>query len=144
MAHSHNIALALLALAFEQACGADAAPAPGPLTLPGDPQVCEPGRAVACAGVEGCAGGQVCTGDGAGWGPCVCTSTQPDGGPKPPDAADCQPAPDSLGGCLRSGDPSSLCAKGCTALYTCGARVDPIPAECLHLGGTVGMFCCAH
>jgi hypothetical protein len=37
--------------------------------------VCAAGRSVACVGVGGCNGGQVCASDGASFGPCVCQET---------------------------------------------------------------------
>jgi hypothetical protein len=33
---------------------------------------CVPGASVACVGAAGCTGGQVCTADGEGYGPCMC------------------------------------------------------------------------
>jgi hypothetical protein len=33
---------------------------------------CVPGASAACVGVAGCTGGQVCTADGEGYGPCMC------------------------------------------------------------------------
>jgi hypothetical protein len=36
------------------------------------PKVCTPGASVACVGAGGCAGGQACSADGAGYGACVC------------------------------------------------------------------------
>jgi hypothetical protein len=37
--------------------------------------VCAPGRSVACVGVGGCIGGQVCASDGSSFGPCLCQET---------------------------------------------------------------------
>lgn len=41
--------------------------------------LCVPGQAIACAGSGGCAGGQVCSEDGASYGECVCSAA--DAGP---------------------------------------------------------------
>lgn len=38
----------------------------------GPPRVCVPGRAVACTGSGGCAGGQACVENGTGYSPCDC------------------------------------------------------------------------
>jgi len=36
---------------------------------------CIPGQSIACVGVGGCRGGQQCTTDGSGYGPCQCGSS---------------------------------------------------------------------
>jgi hypothetical protein len=62
-------ARALFALALA-ACGAPA------------PPVCTPGASLACTCVDGRAGAQVCSADGAALGACVCAA--PDAGPARP------------------------------------------------------------
>ena len=37
-------------------------------------RVCTPGQSIACVGVGGCSGGQVCASDGSGYGACQCGS----------------------------------------------------------------------
>jgi hypothetical protein len=62
-------------LALGAGCGSKASSADdGGVDAPGDalPRVCVPGRAVACTGPAGCAGGQVCVANGTGYGPCDC------------------------------------------------------------------------
>jgi hypothetical protein len=63
----------LLALPF--GCGGDGKKA--------NATACEPGRSVACAGAEACAGHQVCRDDGSGFAPCICAGdeTFPSAGP---------------------------------------------------------------
>jgi hypothetical protein len=39
---------------------------------PSLPVQCVPGQSIACHGVAGCLGGQICKADGTGFGPCLC------------------------------------------------------------------------
>lgn len=64
MAHSQVTFLLALTL---PGCGAA-----DDQTGPGLPQVCAPGKSEPCAGPAGCAGGQVCSAEGTGFGACHC------------------------------------------------------------------------
>ena len=79
---------------------------------------CAAGQSIACVGIGGCAGGQVCAADGSGYGACVCGGNQ-DGG--------VDAATDSGGSVGDSGDsgdsgdaarPSTI-GKACSTDATC-------------------------
>lgn len=60
--------------------------------IPASGRVCVPGSTQACVGAGACAGGQVCSSDGSGYGACDCgTSSAPASTPALPPAA--QPTP---------------------------------------------------
>ncbi|HTQ47711.1 MAG TPA: hypothetical protein VMI75_33370, partial [Polyangiaceae bacterium] len=77
------------------ACGSSSVSNGGPADAGSQPdatsQPCMPGRSVACTGVGGCAGGQVCNADGTAFGACDCGVSNDAGTPAdaaPPDGSD--------------------------------------------------------
>jgi len=48
--------------------------------LPTVKELCEPGRAIACACTDGASGAQICAADGSGYQPCKCASATGSGG----------------------------------------------------------------
>lgn len=74
-----------------------AAPAAVPVPVPVAPaapvRVCIPGTTQTCVGSGACSGGQVCTADGLGFGPCDCGTKAPGPAPGAPEPGPAAAAP---------------------------------------------------
>ena len=60
--------------------GGSAVTGGGSSSMGGGSPSCLPGQSVACVGVAGCSGGQICNADGMSFGACDCGVVAPDGG----------------------------------------------------------------
>lgn len=108
------------------------------------PLVCDPGRGVACTGIGGCAGGQLCLDDGSGFGECLCAGptdagvdTRREEDASSDTGADSSMPPVDAGRCPDDGNPCTL-----SRVTTCEVFNAPDGRTCNTIGACYGGVCC--
>jgi hypothetical protein len=117
-----------------------------PSATSGDGNACIPGQSVACVGVGGCPGGQVCNSDARGFGPCQCG--EPAGGTAGVGSTGGSTGTSSSGstGAASSGSGGGSSGGSTGGLVDAGFDAGPNPG-CQDAGTIVGfgeqLFCCS-